>query len=526
MGMTEAATSPSVPGPMPPGRGSRPSRLVSDDRLARRAKAGDRSAFEAIYQRYHQDLYRFCLAMLGNAADAQEALQDTMVKVLRGLPGETRHIHLKAWLYRIARNESIETIRRRRDSAQIDAEEPGSASHVADTAESRERLRRLISDLEELPERQRAALVMRELGGLGFPEIAEAFETSPGVARQTVYEARLSLRQMEEGREMSCAAVMRELSDGDGRLTRRRALRAHLRNCADCRAFEESIARRHRDLAAIAPLPLALSAGLLHGVLTGQAASAGGVAGAAGGGAGAAGIAGTVGAGAGKVVATSAIVKSVATVAVVAAVGVSAADRTGVVHLGLPGGSAPATTRSPSAGGEPAPGPGSRPTSPPRVPADAPAVNAAAAARLAEELEAGGGHGRPSRAAGSHGNTTPNGAAEREQGPRPGTQLRGHGATRVAAAPGHRKVAGTHHGAGHGQGSARTPSKPHRHPHPHRQPVPHAPIPPGKAGSQAPSPGATPTAKPAEPSKPSSGANQKPPVESTAIEGETALPEG
>ena len=219
MGMTEAATSPPVQGPMPPGRGSRPSRLVSDDRLARRAKAGDRGAFEAIYQRYHQDLYRFCLAMLGNTADAQEALQDTMVKALRGLPGETRHIHLKPWLYRIARNESIETIRRRRDSIQLDAEEMVSASQVSDTAESRERLRKLISDLEELPERQRAALVMRELGGLGFPEIAEAFETSPGVARQTVYEARLSLRQMEEGREMSCAAVMRELSDGDGRLS-------------------------------------------------------------------------------------------------------------------------------------------------------------------------------------------------------------------------------------------------------------------------------------------------------------------
>ena len=111
-------------------------RLLSDDRLARRAARGDRRAFEAIYQRYHQDLYRFCLAMIGNPQDAQDALQSTMVKVLRALPGEERQIKLKPWLYRIARNESIEIVRRRRDSEELEPVNRPPQGTLAETTEA------------------------------------------------------------------------------------------------------------------------------------------------------------------------------------------------------------------------------------------------------------------------------------------------------------------------------------------------------------------------------------------------------
>jgi RNA polymerase sigma factor (sigma-70 family) len=302
--------------------------MSSDERLALRAAQGDQGAFEEIYGRYHQDLYRFCLAMVSNPQDAQDALQNTMVKVLRGLPGEKRTIKLKPWLYRIARNEAIEVLRRRRDSTELEPQQ-ATVTGVAEAAETRERLRTLLADLEQLPERQRAALIMRELSGLDFEQIGTAFGTSAAVARQTLYEARLSLRQLDAGREMRCADVMRELSNADGRITRRREIRAHLRSCADCRAFRDGISRRHEDLAALSPLPIAASAGLLHSVL---GAKAGATASAA-----ASGTAGTIGLGAGKTIATSALVKSAATVAVVAVVSVSAADRGGLVDLPLPG---------------------------------------------------------------------------------------------------------------------------------------------------------------------------------------------
>ena len=164
---------------------------------------------------------------------------------------------------------------------------------------------------------------MRELSGLSFEQIAAAFATSAAVARQTVYEARLGLREMEEGREMSCEHVMHTLSNADGRIVRRRNIRAHLRTCPSCRRFRDDIGERRQELAALAPLPAVAAAGLLQGILG------------AGSGGSSAGLAGSVGAGAGKAVATSAIAKSAATVAVVAAVGAGAADRGGLVDVPL-----------------------------------------------------------------------------------------------------------------------------------------------------------------------------------------------
>src|SRR4051794_33396248 len=95
-------------------------RVLSDDRLTRRAAGSDERAFATIFDRYHQRLYRYCLALLGDSQDAQDALQNTMVKVLRALPGEERKLELKPWLYRIAHNESIELLRRRRETRPLD----------------------------------------------------------------------------------------------------------------------------------------------------------------------------------------------------------------------------------------------------------------------------------------------------------------------------------------------------------------------------------------------------------------------
>jgi RNA polymerase sigma factor (sigma-70 family) len=310
------------------------SRWQSDERLTRRACGGDERAFAAIFRRYHQPLYRFCMAIVANPEDAQDALQNTMVKVMRALPVEERTIELRPWLYRIAHNEAIDLLRRRRETRQLDVEQAAPGFGVAEDAATRERLRRLLADLGELPERQREVLVMRELGGLGFGEIGAALDASDAVARQTLYEARQSLRRMEEGREMGCEEVTKALSDGDGRVTRRRDIRAHLRSCADCRAFRAEIEGRRRDLAAISPLPAAAVAGMVQGLIGGSGVPGGG------------GLATMLGGGAAKTISASAAAKGMATIAVAAAVGVGAADGTGAIHLGLPGGakSQPAST--------------------------------------------------------------------------------------------------------------------------------------------------------------------------------------
>ena len=169
---------------------------------------------------------------------------------------------------------------------------------------------------------------MRELSGLEFAEIGAAFGTSAAVARQTVYEARINLRQLEEGRERHCTEVMRELSEADGRTIRRREIRAHLRACPDCRAFQDEIARR-RGGARRARAPPGCRRSLLRARSLQDLGGGGDVA--AGGGLGGA-------AGCRQGDRDLAVAKSAATVAVVAVVGVSAADRAGWSTLPSPAG--------------------------------------------------------------------------------------------------------------------------------------------------------------------------------------------
>ena len=319
---------------------SAPSRMLSDATIARRAAGGHQRAFAAIFERYHQDLFRYCAAILGNAEDAHDAVQNTMLKVLRALPGEERELKLKPWLYRIAHNEAIDMIRARRDAVPIDAELLSGSDGPAEAVEARGRLRQLISDIAELPASQRGALVMREMSGLSYEQIGGALQTSAAVARQTTYEARLGLRQMSEGREMPCQEVMRTISDDDGRALRRRDIRAHLRRCEDCKAFQAEISARRREFASLAPLPAALSAGILQSLLGGAA-----------GGTNAAG--GAAGAAAGKALAGSAAVKSAAAVVAISAIGVVAADQSGMVHLGAGNHGQAPTKASPDTAQEP-----------------------------------------------------------------------------------------------------------------------------------------------------------------------------
>src|SRR6476646_3430818 len=162
---------------LPPSRGLQRIRwrLLSDDRLVRSATGGEQRAFVAIFERFHQELYRYCRALLGDPEEARDAVQNTMVKVLRALPGEERDIALRPWLYRIAHNEAIALARQRSPSAELPEEIEAAPSQTSERLlEARERLRLLATDLRALPDRQRGALVMRELSDMDYGEIATA----------------------------------------------------------------------------------------------------------------------------------------------------------------------------------------------------------------------------------------------------------------------------------------------------------------------------------------------------------------
>jgi RNA polymerase sigma factor (sigma-70 family) len=238
----------------------------------RRAARGDQAAFAALYEKHHQALYRYCRSILHHDEDAQDALQSTMAKAFAALQTDKREIELKPWLFRIAHNEAISILRRRRETTELpDVPE---LSPLEDRVLDREELRILQLDLADLPERQRAALVLRELNGLSHAEIASVLEITPANVKQTIFEARTSLFACREGREMGCHDVRRMLSDGDGRILRGRGLRAHLRTCPDCRRFQSDLQQRPVALKLLVPpMPTAAAASMLSSLLGGGTAA-------------------------------------------------------------------------------------------------------------------------------------------------------------------------------------------------------------------------------------------------------------
>lgn len=271
----------------------------SDDRLTRLAAGGDEAAFATIYDRHGQALYGYCLSILREREDAQDALQSTMERALRSIGTQRTSGGLRAWLFSIAHNEAQRTLAKRRGRADREALAADGAftaaaeasalgagpatSSAAAQAAARERLRQLMEDLGELPSQQRSALVLRELSGLESEEIAGALGISAAAARQSVYEARVALTTLAHGRDMSCASVQEQISDADGRRLRGRRMRAHLRDCAICQAFRAGIGSRTADLPLLFP-PLAATAAAqtLAAAAGGAGVSDGSTAGAAG----------------------------------------------------------------------------------------------------------------------------------------------------------------------------------------------------------------------------------------------------
>jgi RNA polymerase sigma factor (sigma-70 family) len=251
--------------------------VLSDTALARRVADGDQRAFEQLYTRYRDQLFRYCAALVRRTEDAEDALQAAMTNAYRALDrGDgVGEMALRAWLYRIAHNECVNILRRRVPSDELTGEETAVGDGVEDQVARAADVRQLTEDLATLPPRPRSALILRELSGLSHEEIGQALGGTASVAKQLIYEARLSLEELEEGRAMACRDVRRTLSDGDKRALRGRRLNAHLRACAGCRSFRGRLDTRPRVLASVVPAALPALAGqrILEGVLGSVAAT-------------------------------------------------------------------------------------------------------------------------------------------------------------------------------------------------------------------------------------------------------------
>ncbi|HEY6781760.1 MAG TPA: sigma-70 family RNA polymerase sigma factor, partial [Candidatus Dormibacteraeota bacterium] len=176
-------------------------------------RAGDDEAFRVIHDRYHQRLFAYTRQMLpGCRQDAEDALQDVFVRAYAGLRSSDRELALRAWLYRVAHNRCIDELRRPAVPAPelLEFVRPPIHDPIAE-AEQRESLRRLIADLRRLPQHQRSALLMRELSGMTYSELAAALGVSVPAVKSLLVRARVGLAQAIAARDTDCGEIREEL---------------------------------------------------------------------------------------------------------------------------------------------------------------------------------------------------------------------------------------------------------------------------------------------------------------------------
>jgi RNA polymerase sigma factor (sigma-70 family) len=267
-------------------------RLQSDERLVVLIRRGNHHAFEALVARYQSRLLAFCRHMLSSREDAEDVLQEVFAAAFNAMLADEREINVRPWLYRIARNRSLNHLRRAQavgmDSMDVHLSEGGLTT--ADKVHKREEFRLLIADVQDLPETQRTALLLREIDALSYDQIAEAMETTVPSVKSLLVRARVSLAEAAEARLLSCEEVRLELGEVAEGLARTSApVRRHLRTCERCAAFRKALRANNRAMAALYPIgPLVLLKKLLLTHLSaGAAASSAGTAGAAAGSAGA-----------------------------------------------------------------------------------------------------------------------------------------------------------------------------------------------------------------------------------------------
>ena len=211
-------------------------RVASDERLIALIRRGREEAFEVLVDRYRPRLVAFCSNMLRSAEDAEDVMQEVLVSAHRAIRADDRSIVAKPWLYRIARNRCLNHMRRVPAVGLDSMDEFTSLSSVGaqEAVERSEHLREIVSDVKQLPESQRTALLLREMEGLPYAQIADVLETTVPSVKSLLVRARMGLAEAAEARVLRCVEARALVGDGGVSEPSRRAARRHLRECAEC----------------------------------------------------------------------------------------------------------------------------------------------------------------------------------------------------------------------------------------------------------------------------------------------------
>jgi RNA polymerase sigma factor (sigma-70 family) len=257
--------------------------LAGDDRLVEQIRRGNEAAFAVAFERHSGPILSFCRHMLGSREEAEDAVQHTFAAAYSNLLEDEREIRLKPWLYAIARNRCLSLLRARREQAsdELEIETIGLQEQVQNRAE----LRDILRDLGDLPDEQREALLLAELGDLPHAEIAGVLDCEVARVKALVFRARSGLMERRDARDTPCAEVREQLANLRGGSLRRSEIKHHLRVCEGCREYRAEVRRQRTLLAAALPVvpTTGFKGGVLGAILGYGGGSAGGGAAAAGG---------------------------------------------------------------------------------------------------------------------------------------------------------------------------------------------------------------------------------------------------
>jgi RNA polymerase sigma-70 factor (ECF subfamily) len=165
----------------------------TDADLVSRAQAGQLDAFEELVRRHRLGTYRVAVRMLGQESDAEDATQDAFVQAWRNLGGFRADAAFSTWMYRIVTNRCLNMLRARRRTEPLPQDREAPASQPDRIAEGRWQIEDLTRAIGRLTPEQRAPLVLRELQGCTYEEIAEALDLSIPAVKSRLHRARLEL---------------------------------------------------------------------------------------------------------------------------------------------------------------------------------------------------------------------------------------------------------------------------------------------------------------------------------------------
>jgi RNA polymerase sigma-70 factor (ECF subfamily) len=207
---------------------------VVSERLLTLAASGDQEAFRELTDPHRRELQFHCYRILGSMHDAEDALQETLLSAWRGLPSFQQRASLRSWLYRIATNRCLDAVRDagRRSAPPEPPFEPPRPTRVAEPSwlepypdvllegiadaapgpdtryETRETLElAFVAALQQLPPRQRAALVLRDVLGFHTTEVAEMLDSSEDSVKGALKRARATLEQHRPARDREYAPL-------------------------------------------------------------------------------------------------------------------------------------------------------------------------------------------------------------------------------------------------------------------------------------------------------------------------------